>query len=617
MKRKMLSFLLSMSFVFSLAAPAYAENVDRNRAESESHVEQVDDTDLNTSSAQTFAAGNSISTATNISIGTTYSGSITSSNTVDYYKFTINSSGRITLTATAEMERIAYYMNDSAGNELWYVRPYWNNTTELISTNETIDLTKGTYYITIKQLYSNCIGNYSFELGFSSASESFTEVGSGSNNSIDSASTISINADYNGQIAINDEKDFYKFTLASSGRIVISTTAKMHWITYSLYDSSGNRLWNQNPYWDSTMESISTSEIVDLTQGTYYFVVSRYYDYTGNYSFKLGYTSANESFTETGSGTNNTMASSNSIALNSSYRGQIALNDEKDFYKFTLRSSAKVRFTSTANIEWIYYYIYDSAENELWSAIAFWNNATKKSNTSDTITLNAGTYYLVFKGDGYSTGPYTFKLATHTHSYSNVVTKATTSKNGKIVKRCSCGAVKSTTTIYYPKTITLSSTSYTYDGKVKKPTVTVKGSNGKVISASNYTVSYASGRKNVGKYKVSVKFKGNYSGTVSKTFTINPKATSLTKLTPQSKGFTAAWKKQTAQVTGYQLQYSTNKAFSGKTTKTITKYTTASATYKKLKAKKKYYVRIRTYKKVSNTNYYSAWSAVKTVTTKQ
>ena len=326
------------------------KNLDRNGTESGSHVEQVDDTDLNTSSAQTFAAGNSISTATNISTGTTYSGSITSSNTIDYYKFTIGSSGRITLTATAGMRWIYYCIYDSAGNELWYVNPNWNSTTELISTSETIDLTKGTYYFAAKQ-DGSYTGNYSFRLNFDTAGESFTEVGSGSNNSMNSASTISVNTNYKGQIAKNDEKDFYKFTLASSGRIAISATAKMQWIYYYVYDSSGNQLWSQNPNWNSTTESISTSEIIDLTKGTYYFVVSRDGSYTGNYSFKLGYTNANESFTETGSGSNNTMASANSITLNTTYRGQLALNDEKDFYRFTLSSSTKVNFTATANVK--------------------------------------------------------------------------------------------------------------------------------------------------------------------------------------------------------------------------------------------------------------------------
>ena len=98
---------------------------------------------------------------------------------------------------------------------------------------------------------------------------------------------------------------------------------------------------------------------------------------------------------------------------------------------------------------------------------------------------------------------------------STTVKKATTSANGSITRKCAtsnCGKVISTTAIYYPKTVTLSATSYTYDGKVKTPAVTVKGSDGKVISSGNYSVAYASGRTNVGTYKVTVTFKNNYSG---------------------------------------------------------------------------------------------------------
>lgn len=164
--------------------------------------------------------------------------------------------------------------------------------------------------------------------------------------------------------------------------------------------------------------------------------------------------------------------------------------------------------------------------------------------------------------------------------------------------------------------VTLSATKYTYDGKVKAPSVTVKNKNGGKIPASYYTVTYATGRKAVGKYKVSVTLKGNYSGSATKYFTIVPKSTTISKLTATKNGFKATWKKQATQTTGYQIQYSTSSSFSSAKTVTIGKNSTVSKSITKLKSKKKYYVRIRTYKTISGTKYYSSWSAKKYVTTK-
>lgn len=211
--------------------------------------------------------------------------------------------------------------------------------------------------------------------------------------------------------------------------------------------------------------------------------------------------------------------------------------------------------------------------------------------------------------------------ATGSHTYKTTTTKAKPGANGKTVSKCSvCGTVKSTTTIYAPKTLTLSTTSYTYNGKTKTPTVTVKDSKGNTISSTHYTVSYASGRKYVGKYKVTVNFNSTsskYSGTLSAYFNINPKGTTLKTPTAGSKSFTAKWTKQSTQTSGYQLQYSTSSKFTNAKTVTVTSNKTISKKITKLTAKKKYYVRIRTYKTVSGTKYYSAWSSTKTVTTKK
>ena len=95
---------------------------------------------------------------------------------------------------------------------------------------------------------------------------------------------------------------------------------------------------------------------------------------------------------------------------------------------------------------------------------------------------------------------------------------------------------------------------------------------------------------------------------------VAPKESSLKgKIKAKSKSFTVKWKKQT-DVSGYQIQYSTNKKFKkGTKIKTVKKPNVTKLTVKKLKAGKKYYVRVRTYKTVNGTNYYSPWSKSKSV----
>lgn len=116
-----------------------------------------------------------------------------------------------------------------------------------------------------------------------------------------------------------------------------------------------------------------------------------------------------------------------------------------------------------------------------------------------------------------------------------------------------------------------------------------------------------------------VSLRGEYSGTMKATFVIRPKNTAITKITSSKKKFVVKWKKVSAQISGYQIQYSTSKKFTKKTTKSllIKNKKTVKTTIKKPKSGKKYYVRIRTYKTVKvngkSTKMYSAWSKSKVV----
>lgn len=149
--------------------------------------------------------------------------------------------------------------------------------------------------------------------------------------------------------------------------------------------------------------------------------------------------------------------------------------------------------------------------------------------------------------------------ANGSHDYQDELTvkvKATAKKNGQAVKVCkNCGAESEKISIPYPKTVKLAYITAKYTGKARKgPALTVTGSNGKVIDASNYTVKYGSGRTKVGRYKVTVTFNEEYydMDPVVKYWKIKPNGTTISKLTKAKKAITVKWKKQTTQTTGYQ-----------------------------------------------------------------
>ena len=156
-------------------------------------------------------------------------------------------------------------------------------------------------------------------------------------------------------------------------------------------------------------------------------------------------------------------------------------------------------------------------------------------------------------------------------------------------------------------------TSIESDGKVS-----LKSSNTKVVKISGTKVIPV----NPGKANITITVTdGTRYAAASKTVTITviPAKTSLRSVKSKTaKQATVTWKK-IKSISGYQISYSQNSSM--KKAKTLTvKGSATRATLKKLVSKKKYYVRVRTYKKVKingkSTKIYSGWSKVKTVVTK-
>ena len=568
--------------------------------------EEKEDTEIDSEGAESLNAsyvGESVANPLNVSIGENKSGTISETNSEYFYRFTLSQSGRVTMSAKAQMNYITFKIYDAKGGELWSTTPHWNDTTKLLSSKENVDLTKGTYYFYASRSDIGYgwedTGNYSFQLSFTSASESFQEDQGGSNNSIYDASSISVDKDYRGQIAVNDKEDFYKFSLKNSGRITLKSTIWMNYITYRVYDAKGVELWSLTPHWNDISQKSTIQQTIDLTKGTYYFYVSRAdvgygWEDTGNFSFQLAYTNALESFAEEG-GENNTIDTASSIALDKSYKGQIALNDIEDFYKFTMSSSGRIVLKSTVWMNYISFRIYDTNGNEQWSMRPHWNDTSQKSTVNETIDLTRGTYYFYASrtdvGYGWEdTGNYTFQLSR--------------------VKNKQSVSVKMPSTVVVGKSVTIQ-----VSGAIGA--VSYKTANTNV--AVNKTGKVTGKNAGIAKITVTAAATGNYSA-FSKTvsITVLPSGTSISSLKNSAKKkMLVKWKKNSS-VSGYEIQYSTSSTFkTGNKATSVTKAATVSKTIGSLVKGKTYYVRIRTYKSVGNKKYYSAWSGKKKINIKK
>lgn len=154
----------------------------------------------------------------------------------------------------------------------------------------------------------------------------------------------------------------------------------------------------------------------------------------------------------------------------------------------------------------------------------------------------------------------------------------------------------------------LNKNSFKYNGKAQKPKVRVL-IGGKKIPSSYYSVSYTNNKK-VGTATVSVKGKKKYRGYSGKAvYKITPPSAAVSKLKSTGRGRLSVKWKSVKEVTGYQVLYSTNKKFkSGNRTVNVTGRKKSGVTLKKLRSKKNYYVKLRTYKRTGGEIYFSSWS---------
>ena len=249
--------------------------------------------------------------------------------------------------------------------------------------------------------------------------------------------------------------------------------------------------------------------------------------------------------------------------------------------------------------------IYYNGTEAAWADIAFlvysedWDWSLVYSEDEDDIAEIEAYYpYLNFgyPTDAFKASNYNLHFTGNEHGWDNgvITKKATPTANG--VKTYTCVVCENTKTEKIAKAskVTLSKTKFVYNGKIQKPALTVKDSAGKTISSKYYTAKWSNAKsKAVGKYTVTVTFKGNYSGKKVLTYTIAPKqVTGLKKAASTTRSVKLTW----AKVIGakyYQVYAYSAGAWRYVKTVSVNSATVTKINGNALAAGKNYYFRVR------------------------
>lgn len=244
-------------------------------------------------------------------------------------------------------------------------------------------------------------------------------------------------------------------------------------------------------------------------------------------------------------------------------------------------------------------------------------DSTSSEKVTATYFESGKTYYLRYEITS-SFAYFNVALRVHNHSYTQQIKALAVadddkenSRDGFVKYRCeACGDEYVAESYLAPTVACVQGTSFVYTSYPVTPQINAYYRNANIVSPANYVVTYEDNLK-PGKAWAYVDFiDANTKGELTTSFIILPQKQTATSLkSKKTKQITLNWKKDTT-VSGYEIQYGTSSKFSKSQTKSliISKNSTSSKTFTKLKSKKKYYARVRAYKTVDGVRQFGAWS---------
>ncbi len=455
------------------------------------------------------------------------------------------------------------------------------------------------------------------------------------------AEEIRLGQDVYGTLVANQNTDYYKVEITDSGIYSFTGSNKISKDTQlQVYYTENWNIINSVCIWNNNTSTGTWNFDLTLSRGTYYVKVYEW-DYRGDYSFKVAKkASANETIPDR-YGDEHRYTTAHDMSVGQKINGCIANDEHLDYYRVVIRDSGIYTISGTTGISSdVDLTILSNNDDEIYNYKPVWNNNTHSGKWNINVALSQGTYYIRIR-EWDNNGLYSFKIVEkksaaetkvdhfgdeHKMSTAHEISTGSTI-NGMLgaweeqdyyrfkVSKAGTYTVSGTTSISNDTELAVYDKNGYYVSNVK-PT----WNNNKQKGTWKYNVSLGKGI-----YYISV-YEFNDRGLYN--FTITPhqnevkktalKVPTLKKLEGKKKSVDVKWSKVTSGITGYQIEYSTDKNFSKRKTKTvdIKKKSTSSHTIKKLKTRTRYYVRIRSYKKNGKDYTYSKWSKTKNTKTK-
>ncbi len=547
---------------------------------------------------------NDLSTSANaINVNTTYHGSLHHAGDADW--FVVNPLDYFSVSFNKNMD-IPTEWNVNLG---WIVTVYDSASNKLTSINvDTAGTTitfpiSGPIFVKVEsdsKYKENAPLHVYYDLKVNSATNSKWE--NEYNDSSTTANAMKQGTVYHGNLHSAGDVDFFKVK-STSKAIAVNFSINLDEVDPDYIEQG----WKITVYAADSGKSIASYTVTSIgsvqsitlpyEKGAYYFIKveadSSYYAPIGQpYHISIVDASNSKDWEVETGGT--TVDSATTLKEGNTIYGNLYTSKDKDYFKCNVISGGTIKLTfkreaSDNDSNGYRITVIDAAGNQIFSDKA--DNVTSKSFSG--IKVSKGTYYIIVEADNI----YNHPGAEIDYSISYALT----------MSKHSVKASPTSNTIKLSWSKKTDVTGYQIEYATNKNFTDAK----KVTISKNSTTSYTiKDTSNTKAYYVRLRTyakdgdKTYYSGWTTIVALNTPKAA---KVTPSKNTLKVSWTKN-SNVTGYQIEYATNKSFTDAKKVTISKNSTTSYTIKSTSAAKVYYVRVRTYVKSGDNTFYSPWT---------